>query len=339
MNIAEIEIPDHMQGTAGALAAVAREQGRFQEAIRAITRPPALGELQYTLERARLHTPTLQMAEQAREIASVTERVTEQIRSTLRVSERLNFPEINPVSERLAEIAANSPVIGLGAEMDGIRHSLESFRRSCPDLSEIDALAGLRDSLPSWSEITAPGLQPRTAEWRPGFYRGVDPVLPLTREGEFELPLSETSGSDVPAETREGYARMFLFENALRRFVPEQLAAAFGPGWEKHRVPGDIRKKWWDKQEQARAAGDTPEPLIAYADLDDYRAIIVRNDNWQAVFKPFYGRKDFVNECFRRLHPPRHAIAHMRSLTTDELELVRVETRLLLRAMGEGDVL
>lgn len=364
MAISEIEVSDYMQSPTNALAKFARQQDRIREAMQAIAPQPALNACLDMSERIQVDAPVLQMAEQARELASVNERVTEQVRPTLRMSESLNFPEINPVSERLfeqcrridetigsmcalaridtsplSEIAAQLPVTGLGVEMDRLRDSIDSFRSSCPDLSGFDTLAGLRDSIPSWPEKTAPGLEPGTAEWQPPLGRDIDPVLPLPWERERELPVAEPGRSDVPAENQQGYARVFVLENALRLFVPEQLAAAFGPNWEKHQVPGDIRKKWQEKRERARAAGETPGPLIAYADLDDYRAIIMRNDNWQAVFGPFFGRKDFVSECFRRLHRPRHAIAHMRSLTTDELELVRVETRLLLGAMGDGDVL
>jgi hypothetical protein len=364
MNIGEIEIPDYMQGANSVLATFTREQERCREAMQAIAQPPALTALRDSLERIRVDTPALQMAEQARELASVTDKLAEQMRPALAISERLDFLEINPVSECLAkqcrqinemiggmgplaridtsplsEITANSSGIGLGGEMERIRDSIESFRRSWADLSGIDALAGLRDSLPSWPDITAPGLELDVTERQPALDHGIYPVLPLTREAEIERPLVEAGSSNVPVENQEGYVRIFTLENALRSFVADRLSAAFGPGWEKQQVPGDIWKKWRDKRERARAAGDTPGPLIAYADLGDYRAIIMRNDNWQAVFRSFFGRKDFVSECFRRLHPPRHAIAHMRSLTTDELELVRVETRLLLGAMGDGDVL
>jgi hypothetical protein len=221
--------------------------------------------------------------------------------------------------------------------MDRIRDTMESLRRSCLDLSGIDTLAGLRDSVLSWPEITGPGIEMNVTERQPALYRGIDPAL--TRDRELELPVSKPGRSPVPAENREGYECVFVLEDELRRFVPEQLSAAFGADWEKHRVPDDVREKWRDNRERARAAGETPGPLIAYADLDDYRKIIVRKDNWREVFKPFFARKEFVSEHFHLLHAPRNVIAHNRPLTTEELELVRVKTRLLLRAIGKNDVL
>jgi|GEM_PF-6236434 hypothetical protein len=360
MNVAEVEPPDHITRAAGTLATMTREQNRCREAIQAMTQPPALEALRDTLEQTRLNTPALRVAEQARKVASVTDTITGQVSPVLAIAERIKAPQATPVSRglfeqcrrideavrdlreipridtgRLSEITAHVGTGDFGFEIDRTRNSIEAFRHSLPDLSGFASSTNLRGSAENWPEIPTQALRFDMAERQPCLHFGIDPVPPRTRDLGVESLAIEQVDPKVPVENQQGYTHIFRLENGLRRFVAAQLNAMFGPGWEKRQVPGEIRKRWCEKQEKARAAGQIPEPLIAYGDLDDYRAIIVRNDNWQAVFVAFFGHKGFVDESFRRLHPPRHTIAHMRPLTADDLELVRVETRLLLQAIGE----
>ena len=80
--------------------------------------------------------------------------------------------------------------------------------------------------------------------------------------------------------------------------------------------------------------GDREWPLIAYADFTDYERIIVRNDNWNAVFKQTFRRKEFVRESFQRLYPIRLSTMHARVITQEDLLYLLVETKRLLTAMG-----
>ena len=91
--------------------------------------------------------------------------------------------------------------------------------------------------------------------------------------------------------SRVGAFELFLLENTLRKFVTERMAAKFGPYWRKHRVPDNIYKQWDEKCKAAIATGEHPEPLEAYADLDDWRAITTRRDKWDGVFALFSAAK------------------------------------------------
>ena len=305
MNGAEGEAPDDMLRAAGTLATMAREQDRWREAMEAMAQPSSLRALQDAAEQTWLDTPALRMAEQAHELVSVTGKLAEKVQ-----------PSFSEQCRRIGEAVGD----------------MQGFAR-------IDSFAHLRGSVENWPEPGIQGLGFEIPRSQPSLHFGIDPMPPTAGTLGVESPALEPGDSDIPVENRQGYACLFTLENALRRFMADQLAAVFGAGWEKRQVPGEIRKKWCQKQERAKVRGEQPKSLIAYGDLDDYRAIIVRNDNWQAVFVAFFGHKGFVDESFRRLHPPRHTIAHMRQLTPDELELVRVETRLLLQAIDEDSEL
>lgn len=136
------------------------------------------------------------------------------------------------------------------------------------------------------------------------------------------------------ARNSAAHDRLQRFETLVRQFIDRQMTAAIGGNWIKHRVPGDMRRQWRDKQEKAREEGDSEHPLIAYADFTDYVTIILRKDNWNQVFKPIFRRETLVQESFQRLYPIRHCTMHARIITQDDELYLFTETRILLKAMG-----
>ena len=112
------------------------------------------------------------------------------------------------------------------------------------------------------------------------------------------------------------------------------MRAAFGDNWIKHQVPGDIRKAWREKQDTAREHGDEPRPLIEYADFTDYEIIIVRNDNWNSVFRGAFRNKDSVRESMRRLYPIRLSTMHSRLISQDDELYLLAEVKRILKAIG-----
>lgn len=119
---------------------------------------------------------------------------------------------------------------------------------------------------------------------------------PVSLLREYE---GENGGDDDDvAETRgfkrtnAAHDRLLRFETQLRKFIEQQMRAAFGDDWIKHRVPGEIWQRWLEKQELARQRGETAHPLIAYADFTDYVPIITRKDNWNALFQAVFRRAD-----------------------------------------------
>jgi hypothetical protein len=145
-------------------------------------------------------------------------------------------------------------------------------------------------------------------------------------------PLIDT-GEDAPDYMKSAYAIMFSFESHLRRFIDREMTRAFGSAWVKHQIPGEMRRGWEERRDQETAHSNATHPLICYADFTDYVNIICRRDNWKKVFEPFFQRADSMQESFRRLFPIRLCTMHARPLTNDDLLLLHVEVRRLLKAI------
>ena len=135
--------------------------------------------------------------------------------------------------------------------------------------------------------------------------------------------------------TNEAHDTIQRFETQIRDFLEQRMNEEFGTNWTKHRVPGEIKKQWSDKQQKARADGETAWPLIAYADFSDYIKIITRGDNWKEVFGEIFIRKSSVQESFQRLLPIRRATMHSRIITQDDELLLFVETKRILKAIRQ----
>ena len=121
---------------------------------------------------------------------------------------------------------------------------------------------------------------------------------------EYSLVQEAESNCEEDIEhNRKAYDLLFRFETQVRKFIDEEMTAAFGPGWEKHRVSGGTHKEW--RQKWTNNKGDSGQALISYADFTDYLPIIVRSDNWDQVFKTTFERKESVRESFQRLYPIR----------------------------------
>jgi hypothetical protein len=212
----------------------------------------------------------------------------------------------------------------------------------------------LRVSLGDWRhQITWPEDIFRDAVERRGFYvdKGFD--LRLTdfpvrafREGIaiagiYDGP-SPAEVANVPLEHQEdgfrrtnaAHDRLQRFETRVREFISERMTAYFGPDWIKHNVSGEMREQWQRKRETGRANGEHDWPLLTYADFTDYAQIITRRDNWEAVFRSFFRRREFVLEAFQRLYPVRICTMHSRIVTPDDELYLYVETKRFLAAIG-----
>jgi hypothetical protein len=153
--------------------------------------------------------------------------------------------------------------------------------------------------------------------------------------------VDEYDGDAAASEEEAGFERtnaahdlLQRFETNLRHFMDREMRAAFGEGWIKQRVPGELWKSWHEKRERARETGERVWPLIAYADFTHYVPIIVREDNWETVFKPVFRRAQSVSESFQRLYPIRIATMHARPITQDDELYLYVEAKRLLSAIG-----
>lgn len=180
-------------------------------------------------------------------------------------------------------------------------------------------------------EITA---FPAEAFWEASERSGLD-------EDDAGVPLFDTLWTpDTDTDREEGYRRtnrahhhLLRFETEIRDFIAERMTAAAGPGWVKSRTPDKMLDRWKEKQAKAIAAGEPEAPLIAYADFSDYLPIIERGDNWNAVFKPVFGRVESVRESLQRLYPIRICTMHARLITQDDELYLLVEVKRIIKAI------
>lgn len=239
------------------------------------------------------------------------------------------------------------------AELQGIGHALRNSPPFDKHLAD-----SLRFALGDWrAKIDWPSNIFTDPVARTAFYagRGLDPALTAFPAAAFNQsldiagltrgppPLVDNYGPDSQDEgdddeaaferTNAAHDRLMRFETQIRSFIDERLKAAFGDNWVKHRVPGEIRKTWVDKQQKAKDNGEPQRPLIAYADFADYVPIISRADNWEAVFKPIFRRQTLVQESFQRLYPIRICTMHARLITQDDELYLYVETKRILSAI------
>ena len=251
--------------------------------------------------------------------------------------------------------------------------NIENRIQSIAGFVQLQDLGHALQTMPAFDTALADRLRPALGDWRDpidwpkdifsdplaraDFYtaRGLDPTLtsfpaaafdesvtiaglkePISDPGEIndfghEAQVDEEEAGFV--RTNAAHDHLQRFESEVRKFIDQQMQAAFGEDWIKHQVPGPIRQAWLDKQQKARNNGEPERPLIDYADFTDYELIIVRKDNWQAVFRPVFKRKELVRESFQRLYPIRHCVMHSRIIIQDDELYLHAETKRLLKAI------
>lgn len=145
-------------------------------------------------------------------------------------------------------------------------------------------------------------------------------------------PSDDDEQEDGFARTNNAHDWLQRFETQVRRFIAEQMRAAFGEDWPKHRLPNGMYERWDAKR---KAAGHRAEaiPLVAFADFTDYLPIIEKRDNWREVFKVFFERPEGVRESFQRLYPIRIDTMHARLITSEDEVFLYVEVRRIVRAI------
>lgn len=262
----------------------------------------------------------------------------------VRSMERMHTPWLDPTNP-LTSVTAFAELHALGA----------TIARS--PAFEHDVVSLLRTQLGDWRGVSVPEELLRDPLARHGFYLDLGfnealtsfPLSAFDEGADFAgliLPDVEPSWDyGAPNEDEEpsadglelnskAYRVLFVLETRIRAFIAKAMINAHGERWIAQRIPGEMRQKWQEKQQKASDSGEPRQPLIAYADFTDYIQIIERRDNWNAVFKEVFRRKDDVRESFARLFPIRICTMHARPISLDDELLLRAESRRILRAIG-----
>jgi hypothetical protein len=77
--------------------------------------------------------------------------------------------------------------------------------------------------------------------------------------------------------------------------------------------------------------------LIHYADFTDYIQMIERRDNWTECFRGTFLNPEEIRVSLRRLNAVRLPTMHSRPLSKEDLLLLLVEARRVLKAIGALD--
>ena len=105
---------------------------------------------------------------------------------------------------------------------------------------------------------------------------------------------SSSAELDVPEQNVRGFSLMYRLENAVRELLVEELSKHLGARWYKHRLPGDILKKYVEAIQSQRTISWSaliPHHPIYYVDFPDLKKIIERQDNWEECFSKLFSRK------------------------------------------------
>lgn len=295
---------------------------------------PDLGETSRLFREFENESATLALARFAEPSASLREAI-----------ESLRTPWLD-LEDQIGSIRGFAELQSIGSALDAVRTFdpalTEALRFDLGDWrNEIDWPKGIFDDPVSRSEFYRDlGLNTDLTAFPTAAFDQSINIAKLTRELPAAPPLyspePERHEDEVEAafeRTNAAHDRLQRLETLLRKFIDEQMTNAFGTNWVKHRVPGDMRKKWIEKREKAPAS-DVDWQLIAYADFTDYVQIITRSDNWSEVFHVHFDRQESVRESFQRLYPIRVCTMHARLISHDDELYLYVETKRLLKAIG-----
>ena len=200
-----------------------------------------------------------------------------------------------------------------------------------------DGVEAEQDDSPTARDKTAieAGLNPDLIAFHPPVYSGVV----IAAGFKFRLPHSpipqavELADPDAVFDPIHRQV-MTELEQQLRNVVEKRLKALDGEKWVKRRVPEEMRKRWLERQDEARLTGRSVYPPIQYADFMDLAHVIRQANNWRDAFEPIFQNRDDLMASFQRLHPVRKAIAHSRPLDRVEVLFLFSEATRIFNALG-----
>lgn len=131
------------------------------------------------------------------------------------------------------------------------------------------------------------------------------------------------------------YDDLKRLEDGLRNLISSRLTT-ITHNWWKERIPEDVRLNAEDRK--GKNAHPWPwqiqdNPLISFVDFSDYSKIIARKDNWKDAFEKVFRDKELISSKLKELQPIRHAIAHSRNLTTNQIKKLQLYTDDILKTI------
>ena len=112
-------------------------------------------------------------------------------------------------------------------------------------------------------------------------------------------------------QTEDARLLLYSLENKLRQFV------LFNIKKNKGKIDANILRDWESSKRKEFMPPRQPleSDLINYSSFDQLKRIIVQNENWDKIFKSFFGRPEGVISRINELDDIRDTIAHNRVLS------------------------
>ncbi len=133
-------------------------------------------------------------------------------------------------------------------------------------------------------------------------------LLKESLEGEVYKP----SAIKYDEQTENARILLYALENKLRDFVSSKIKEYKG------NINTSILKDWKSSKRKEFMPPRQPFEcdLINYSSFDQLKKIIVQNENWEKIFKTYFGRQDGVISRLNELDEIRDTIAHNRIIST-----------------------
>jgi hypothetical protein len=135
----------------------------------------------------------------------------------------------------------------------------------------------------------------------------------------------------------DAYDSLLKFEFEMRDLIGKRLSAVAGAKWWKQRVPSTVVVECQGRKDEKEKPGGPAHHPIFYAYPDDYRKIILRQDNWEECFEQVFKHKTEVDAFFLWIGAARPEIAHARPLGDDVFTKFVASVRWIISAIDLAD--
>lgn len=145
--------------------------------------------------------------------------------------------------------------------------------------------------------------------------RALDYINRIVREQSSNETFGSTQTPNgimvIDTRTEDAHLLLYQLENKLRLFILRKIKENGG------KIGESIMRDWQSSKKKEYRPPRQPLDcdLINYSSFDQLKKIIVQNENWSKIFKPYFGRPDGVISRINELDDIRDTIAHNRVLS------------------------
>jgi hypothetical protein len=250
-----------------------------------------------------------------------------------------------------------------GKNLTALAASAKALEAATPSAATLTALAGSMKALKAFTDVAVMRVKlpppidvgridqlvsaialarfPTWALDRSLIRSGLDTATIHTPAFAPTPPAAKPTPSQAESAQRrllDAFDSLLKFEFEMRDLISKRLSAVAGSKWWKQRVPsGVIEDCQTRKDEKERPGSGVAHHPIFYAYPDDYRKIILRQDNWDECFEQVFKHKIEINAFFLWIGAARPEIAHARPLGDAAFTKFTMAVRWIINAIDLVD--